>query len=162
LNYNNKVIKMSKTNTIQLEKQETHQQSGVSRILRVVGLTIGWAFLSALAIGSLAAAIWTAIPTALLPWGASGMNLLGYVSHCSYTPISTLVLGSTSLVGFGRSYKMKSARTIGKIVYLGTTGGLLIALLGGVDVTMFIGMGIGLGIAVVLGFIVGIARRVDV
>jgi hypothetical protein len=156
------VIKMSKANTIQLEKQETHQQSGGSGVLRVVGLTIAWAFLSALAIGSLAAAIWTVIPTALLPWGASSMNLLGYVSHCSYTPISTLVLGIASLVGFGLSYIMKKGRGIGRIVYVGTTGGLLLGLLGGVDVTMFMGMGIGLGIGVFLALTIGIVRPVDV
>lgn len=153
---------MSKSNSIQLEKQgiqETHQTSEVKRIFTVLGLTLVWAFFSALAIGCLAAAIWTAIPTALLPWGASSTNLLGYVSHCSYAPISTFVLSSTSLVGFGRSYKLKSGRAIGKVVYAGTTGGLLLGLLGGIDVVMFIGMGIGVGIGTVLGFIIGIFRQ---
>ena len=115
---------MSKSNTIQLEKQETHQASVVKRVFTTLGYTLVWAFFSALAIGCLAAAIWTVIPTVLLPWGASGANLLGYVSHCSYAPISTFVLSSTSLVGFGRSYKLKRGRDIGKVVYAGTAGGL--------------------------------------
>ncbi len=156
---------MSKSNTIQLEKQdniETPPTGGFKRILTVVGLTLFWAFLSALAIGSLAAAIWTVIPTALLPWGANVPNLLGYVSHCSYAPISTLVLLSMMTVGFGSSYKLKSGRIIGRVVYTGTVGGLLIGLLGGVDITMFIGMGAGVGVGVVLGLIAGIFRLTDV
>jgi hypothetical protein len=149
---------MSKSNTVQLERIEEEQTGGIRRVLRTLGLTLAWAFLSALALGCLAAAVWTVIPTALLPWGASEVNMLGYVSHCSYAPISTFILGSTSLVGFGRSYKMKNGRTIGKVVYVGTTGGLLLGLLGGIDVAMFIGMGIGVGVGVVISFVIGLIK----
>jgi hypothetical protein len=150
---------MSNTETIQLEKQETQQTSVVRRALTVLGISLAWGFLAALAIGCLAAAIWTAIPTALLPWGASTINLVGYVSHCPYTPISTFVLSSTSIVGFTRSYKMRTGRTIGKVVYMGTAGGLLLGLLGGIDIVMFIGMGSGVGIGIVLGFIIGLFKQ---
>jgi hypothetical protein len=156
---------MSEIKTIQTEKKRTteaRQPSGLKRALQVIGLSVIWAFLSAAVVGSLAAAIWTVIPTEMLQWGANEVNLIGYVSHCSYTPISTLMLLSISIVGAVISYKLKRGRTIGLVVFAGTSGGLMIGLLGGIDVAMYIGMGAGLGVGVLLGLAIGLVRKTGV
>ncbi|MFW9805997.1 MAG: hypothetical protein ACFFFK_04650 [Candidatus Thorarchaeota archaeon] len=153
---------MNESTTVQLEKKETLQPGPVKRVLTILGLSVVWAFLSALTIGCLAASVWTAIPTEWLSWGASSVNLIGYVSHCPFVPISTFVLLGTSLVGLGLSYRLKKGRAIGKVVYLGTIGGLLIGLLGGIDIVMFMGMGSGLGIGVGLSIIISIITHAEV
>ncbi len=153
---------MYKTEVIQHEKEEeieARQPSGLKRVLTVVGLTMVWTFISAGFVGALAAAIWTVIPTELLPWGATTVNLIGYVSHCSYAPVSTLILLSIVSVMSIFAYKLKRGRTIGLVVFIGTTAGLLIGLLGGIDITMFVGMGAGVGAGVFLGLVVGLVRR---
>ena len=124
----------------------------------MVGLTAVWAFISAGLAGSLAAAIWTVIPTDMLTWGATDVNLMGYVSHCSFAPASTLTLLTVVSVMTIFAYKLKRARTVGTMVFLGTATGLLVGLLGGIDITMFIGMGAGVGVGVVLGLVVGLVR----
>lgn len=152
---------MNETEVIQHKREEeieARQPSGLKRVLNVVGLTAIWAFISAGFAGALAAAIWTLIPTELLPWGATNVNLIGYVSHCSYAPASTLILLATVGVMSIFGYKLKQGRTIGLIIFTGTTAGLLIGLLGGIDITMFIGMGAGVGIGVFLGLVVGLVR----
>jgi hypothetical protein len=156
---------MNETEVIQHNREEeieARQPSGLKRVLNVIGLTAIWSFISAGFVGALAAAIWTVIPTELLPWGATSVNLIGYVSHCSFAPASTLILLSTVGVMSIFAYKLKQGRTIGLVVFAATTAGLLIGLLGGIDVTMFIGMGAGVGIGVVLGLIVGLVRRTGV
>ena len=156
---------MSETKAIQRENKgttEARQPSGFMRVLQLIGLSVVWAFLSAAVVGSLAAAIWTAIPTEMLQWGADEVNLIGYVSHCSYTPISTLILLSISTVGAAISYKLKRGRTIGLVVFAGTFGGLMIGLLGGIDVAMYIGMGAGIGVGVLLGLAIGLVRKTGV
>ena len=152
---------MNESEVMQIEKTEkieARQPSRLKSVLRVVGLTLVWAFLSAGIVGTLAAAVWTVIPTSALPWGATEVNLIGYVSHCSYTPISTMILllsvGVVSVIVI----KLKHGRTIGLVVFLCTLGGLLIGLLGGIDVTMYIGMGTGVGVGVLLGLIAGLVR----
>ncbi|KXH75904.1 MAG: hypothetical protein AM326_08315 [Candidatus Thorarchaeota archaeon SMTZ-45] len=156
---------MSKTDTIRLEKQEhntARQIGGIKRFFIILGLSLVWAFLSAMTVGSFAAAIWTVIPTSLLSWGANRVNLIGYVSHCSFAPISTLTLFATTLIGIFFVHRLKRGRNIGLGVFIGTTGGLLIGLLGGVDIIMFIGMGTGVGFGVVLGILVGIFKQMEV
>ena len=156
---------MSETDTILIENQERNEArppSGLKRVLSVIGLSLVWALLAAAIVGSLAAAIWTVIPTEILQWGASEVNLIGYVSHCSYTPISTLILLSTAFVGAAISYKLKHGRTIGLVVFAGTAGGLMIGLLEGIDVTMYIGMGAGIGVGVLLGLVIGLVRKTGV
>ena len=156
---------MSETKVIQRENKgtiEARQPSGLKRVLQVVALSFVWAFLSAAVVGSLTAAIWTAIPTEMLQWGASEVNLIGYVSHCSLTPISTLILLVIAGIGAVLSYRLKRGRSIGLGVYAGTIGGLMVGLLGGIDVAMFIGMGAGVGVGVLLGLIIGLVRRTGV
>ena len=156
---------MSDTKTIQRERKgtkEARQPSGLKRVLQVFGLSLVWAFLSAAVVGALAAAIWTAIPTEMLQWGANEVNLIGYVSHCSYAPISTLILLSVSVIGAVIAFKLKRGRTIGLVVFAGTAGGLMIGLLGGIDITMYIGMGAGIGVGVLLGLVIGLVRKTGV
>jgi len=156
---------MSETDAIQIEKVEktdARHTSGLKRVLKVVGLTIVWAFMSAGIVGTLSAAAWTVIPTAALSWGAAEANLIGYISHCSYTPISTLILLASASVVSIIAMKLKQGRVIGQIIFACTVGGLAIGLLGGMDIVMYIGMGAGLGIGVLFGLIVGFVRNVGV
>ncbi|MHA2177496.1 MAG: hypothetical protein ACXAAK_04010 [Candidatus Thorarchaeota archaeon] len=154
---------MSIVDTIQIENQDaTPTISGLRKIINVISLTLVWAFLSALIVGSYAAAMWTVIPTDLLQWGAGKMNLIGYVSHCSFVPISTLTLVGAASIGVLLAYKLRRGRTIGKWVFVMTVAGLGIGLLFGIDIVMFIGMGAGVGIGTLLGLIIGIVRNADV
>jgi hypothetical protein len=156
---------MSYSNTIQIEKQEDNearQSGGIKRFFMILGLTLVWAFLSAMIVGSFAAAIWAAIPTVLLPWDASYVNLIGYVSHCPFTPASTLILLCVAFIGVFFSHKLKKGRSIGQGVFAVTLGGLLIGLFGGIDIIMFMGMGAGVGVGVLLGLIIGLVRQAGV
>ena len=156
---------MNEAEVIQIENKgtiEARQPSGLKRVLNVIGLTVVWAFISAGIVGALAAAIWTVIPTDMLPWGASEVNLIGYVSHCSYTPVSTLILLAAASIVSIFAYKLKQGRTTGLVVFAGTAGGLLVGLLGGIDVTMYIGMGTGVGVGVMLGLIIGLVQKTGV
>lgn len=153
---------MSEADIVQLQQREGYearQSSGIKRVLMTFGLALVWGFLSALVIGTLAAAIWTVIPTELLRWGASKVNLIGYVSHCPFVPISTVVLLGSTTVGSILIWKLNPGRSIGSVIFMATASGLLIGLLGGVDITMFMGMGAGVGIGIAIGFIVGVLQR---
>ena len=156
---------MSKTDFVRLEKQENNrarQVGGFKRFFIILGLALVWAFVSAMIIGSFAAGVWTLIPTALLPWGASYENLIGYVSHCPFAPASSLILISVALIGSFIAFRLKRGRNIGIGVFLGTLGGLLVGLRGGIDIIMFIGMGTGVGVGVVLGLLIGIVKGIEV
>ncbi|MHA2141922.1 MAG: hypothetical protein ACXADC_05660 [Candidatus Thorarchaeota archaeon] len=143
---------------IEASNQRVDTPSKVVRFITVFGLALIWAFIIAAIVGSLAAAVWTVIPTEMLEWGASKPNLLGYVSHCSFVPISTTILSIVSLVGMLMAWKLNRGREVAKGVFIGTAGGLLVGLLGGIDLAMFIGMGAGVGIGVVLGVFMGLFR----
>ena len=137
-----------------LSSERTEEQSFLKRVFRSIGLSFLWGFIAALAIGCLASGIWTFIPTEYLAWGSSKINLVGYLSHCSFTPISTIVLLGTSLIGFALALKMRARNPIGYTV-MGITGiATLIGILrGGLDIAMFIGMGTGVGIGIVLAIV---------
>jgi hypothetical protein len=140
-------------------ERESDTTSWIKRFVVTLGLALVWAFMSAGIIGSLAAAIWTVVPTEMLTWGASTQNLIGYVSHCSYAPISTTILSTVVVVGILAASRLNRGREIGKVVFIGTAGGLLLGLLDGVDIAMFIGMGAGIGVGVALGILIGLFRR---
>ena len=53
---------------------------------------LSWCFYFGILSTNLIAAIWTVLPTSILHWGAKKSNFLGYISHCSFAPISTLML----------------------------------------------------------------------
>ncbi|MHA2118202.1 MAG: hypothetical protein ACW98J_04710 [Candidatus Thorarchaeota archaeon] len=145
--------------SIEVDSKRSDTTSGIMRFITTLGLALVWAFIIAAIVGSSAAAIWTLIPTELLAWGASSPNLLGYVSHCSFAPLSTSILSAVSVTGILMAWKLKRGREIAKGVLIGTAGGLLLGLLGGIDIVMFIGMGAGIGVGVVLGILIGLLRR---
>jgi hypothetical protein len=142
-----------------IKDQKSATTSKVVRFARIIGMALVWAFIIAAIVGCAAAALWTAIPTEMLEWGASSPNLLGYVSHCSFVPISTGILTVVSLLGILIAWKLKSGREIASGVFIGTAGGLLVGMLGGFDITIFMGMGAGVGVGVVLGILIGLLRR---
>ena len=144
---------------VEVSEQRTETRSIIRDFIRILGFAMIWAFIMAAIVGSLAAAIWTIVPTDMLSWGASTPNLIGYISHCSFAPISTAILSAVSLVGILIWWKLKRGREIARGVFIGTAGGLLVGLIGGIDITMFIGMGAGIGIGVVLGILIGLLRR---
>jgi hypothetical protein len=143
---------------IQIEQpnEQTESSSGVKKFFVLLGHSLIWVFLAALVFGALAAGVWTLIPTDLLSWGSSKVNLIGYVSHCSYTPYSSLILFVASFIGIMFSMKMKNRYPVGLIVFLGTALGIGAGLINGIDITMYITMGIGLGIGVVAAILVGL------
>ncbi|UCE10977.1 MAG: hypothetical protein JSW61_03340 [Candidatus Thorarchaeota archaeon] len=140
--------------------QESNHKRGVGHLLRILGYALVWAFLISLTVGSFAAAIWTAIPTDLLAWGSTRPNLLGYVSHCSFVPLSTAILSVASVIGLVLTLKLKRARRTGQWVLMGVVGGMAIGLLGGIDIEMFIGMGAGVGIGVALAIVVEVIQLI--
>jgi small-conductance mechanosensitive channel len=144
---------------IDIDNRKSDTTTPFRRLITIVGLALVWAFIMAAIVGSLAAAIWTIIPTEILEWGASEPNLLGYISHCSFVPLSTFILSIVSLVGIMISWKLKKGREIAKGVFVGTAGGLLVGASAGIDIAMFIGMGAGIGVGVVLGILMGLFRR---
>ncbi|MFX1606982.1 MAG: hypothetical protein ACFFDD_13900 [Promethearchaeota archaeon] len=153
---------MNNTDSIRLDKpenREARKSGGIKSLLMFLGVILAWALISAMTVGSFTAAIWTAIPTALLPWGASYENLVGYVSHCPFAPASTLILLFVGILGIFFAYKLKKGRGIGYGVFAGTMGGLLIGLLGGIDIVMFMGMGAGVGVGVFLGLVIGLVGK---
>ncbi|MFW9844406.1 MAG: hypothetical protein ACFFEV_07510, partial [Candidatus Thorarchaeota archaeon] len=94
----------------------------------------------------------------ILAWGSSHLNLVGYVSHCSYTPISTIILLVMSLIAILLTIPLKSSRRIGAGVFIGGIGGLVLGMLRGIDIVMFIGMGSGIGVGVFLGLLLGVTN----
>ncbi|MHA2210525.1 MAG: hypothetical protein ACXABV_15310 [Candidatus Thorarchaeota archaeon] len=144
---------------VEVSEQKDEARSTVRDFIRILGLAAIWAFIISAIVGSLAAAIWTIIPTEMLAWGASAPNLMGYVSHCSFAPISTTLLSTVSMVGMLVGWRLRRGREIAKVVFIGTAGGLLLGLAGGIDIAMFIGMGAGIGVGVVLGILIGLFRR---
>ncbi len=143
-------------NELIIKEQNKDNRSIVRRILSSTWNSFVWGFLSALMIGCLAAGIWTILPTAWLPWGASKMNLIGYISHCSYAPISTSILLVSSLIGFFLFYKKGGKNPVGYSVLGITVVGLVAGLIGGFGIATFIGMGIAVGVAIVLGIFIGL------
>ncbi len=133
--------------------------TGIKRVVRLLAYALVWAFVLSLALGSFAAGVWTVIPTDLLAWGAGRPNLLGYVSHCSFVPISSITLFTASSIGIFLAYKLRNReRLAGLGMLLGIAGGMAVGLLGGIDIGMFMGMGAGVGVGVVLGPLLAIVQ----
>lgn len=141
------------------DQKATLKQSGFKRFLSLLGISFGWAFLSALVIGCITAGIWTIIPTELLAWGASKVNLIGYVSHCPYVPVSTSILLGAAVVGVVLMTRMPLRSLIGSVVFLCTLAGTAIGLIRGIDIITFAGMGAGVGIGFVLAIIIGLLQK---
>ncbi len=146
-------------NEMTMERQDNEGISIIKRILSATWNSFAWGFISALFIGCLAAGIWTIIPTALLPWGSSELNLIGYVSHCSYAPVSTSILLGASLIGAILIAKKGGRKPVGYTVFGITGTATLAGSIGGLDVSTFIAMGSAVGVAIVLGIFIGILYR---
>ncbi|UCH05650.1 MAG: hypothetical protein JSW05_05655 [Candidatus Thorarchaeota archaeon] len=137
--------------------------TGIKKVFRFLAYALVWAFVLSLALGSFAAGVWTVIPTELLAWGSSKANLLGYISHCPFVPISSLTLFAASSIGIFLAYKLrKRERVVGLGLLLGMAGGMAIGLLGGIDIGMFMGMGAGVGVGIALSPILGILLKREV
>ncbi|MGY5853051.1 MAG: hypothetical protein RTU92_05745 [Candidatus Thorarchaeota archaeon] len=144
-------------------QNETAPVSGVRRLFRILGFALIWGIIQAATLSSLIAAVWTVIPTDMLTWGADKSNLIGYVSHCSYTPVSTSILMVMFTVGMLITYKMKSRSEVGLRVSLGILLGIVVSSVREVSMlTLFVGLGLGVGIGILIAVIFGMARRVDV
>ena len=143
-------------------EQATSQQNGatiVGRLLSAMKLSIAWAIITGLAIGCGAAALWTLIPTALLSWDSSDVNLIGYVSHCPFVPVSSLVLVGGLLFGVVLAVRMRGQNSIGLLIPLAGATGTLLGMLGGIGLNMFRFMGAGIGLGVVLVILIGLVRN---
>lgn len=152
---------MTKTETHVLNDNPTADRglSGFRRFLSILLICFGWTFLSALVIGCLVAGMWTIIPTEQLAWGASKVNLIGYISHCSFTPISTLTLLGLAGVGALFMKKMPLQHSIGAGVFLCASVGTAIGLIHGIDIITFAGMGAGVGVGFVLALLFGFFQK---
>lgn len=135
-----------------IEKQNKTSNFG-RNFVSALKLSVEWGIIAALVVGCLAAGIWTLIPTNLLPWGSGEVNLIGYASHCSFAPISSLALIGASLIGVALAIRVEQRNPIGYMMLSITTLGIIAgAILNGIDTSMFI---IG-GVAILIGMILGI------
>ncbi len=142
------------------DNQTEHSvQSGIRRFLTVLGISFGWTFLTALVIGCLTAGVWTIIPTEFLTWGASKVNLIGYVSHCSFAPVSTLTLLGSAIVGGRLMLRMPMRNPIGIVVFVSAALGTVIGMIRGIDILTFAGMGAGVGVGFVVAVIIGLLQK---
>ena len=157
---------MNVTETSQVVFEREKPESFLGSFLRVLISTLLWSIALISIMSSLTAAIWTLIPTELLDWGSQRVNIIGYVSHCNYAPISTMILFSISII-----FVPFVVRLIGKYgINYGAIAGIIIGLLIGIGsglgqgrfVAVFVGLGIGVGTGILLGIISGLMRRKDV
>jgi hypothetical protein len=147
-------------NDVKINENQTNTSNVGRNFVSALKLSVEWGVLTAIIIGCLAAGIWTLVPTALLPWGSGEINLLGYISHCPFAPISSLTLIIVSLIGVGLSTRIEERNPIGYMMLsLGALGILVGALLNGVDTGMFIIGGVTIGIGVLLGIILLLRRE---
>jgi hypothetical protein len=159
--------RMNQVSTLQTVEHETtdqpRHQSFVSRLVSSFVSTLVWAFLLALVIGASIAALWTVIPTEMLEWGSSQMNLIGYVSHCNFAPASTGILAIAALFGVFLINRLDLRRDIGFAMLVGMGLGGISSIIGDIGGEIFlsslIGMSMGIGIGVVLGLFLGILRK---
>ncbi len=112
-----------------------------------------WVYIASFIVGGITAGIWTLIPTTLLPWGASHMNLIGYISHCTFAPISSSLLFGLALFGVSRARKRTDMKYNGLIVIGFGVTGVIIGVVDTISTSMLIlGLfGIGLGMFFIIG-----------
>ena len=109
-----------------LTASKNHNLNKRNQLLFSLKKGLAWAGITIHIVGGTVAGIWTLIPTNLLPWGASQMNLIGYISHCSFAPISSLLLFGFALFGVLKARKRIDLKYNGLIVIgFGITGVIL-------------------------------------
>jgi len=135
-----------------LENQERQiEEVHVPRnFVSAVKLSVGWGIVTALIIGCFVAGLWTLMPTSLLPWGSHKFNLIGYVSHCSFAPLSSLALFGGSLVGIVLAVRMRERNPVGYITISFALLGMLIGMWNGFDTDIFIFGGLSIGLSILL------------
>ena len=92
-----------------------------NNVLKLIGMltkwVLVWPFLLVMVIGGIGSGVWTLLPTDLVGWGASTPNYLGYVSHCSFTPISSFMLFGMAAIGSVLIYKFRGILTSTRIEF---------------------------------------------
>ena len=121
--------------------------------------TFRWGLISLLVLEGLVTGIWTLIPTALLPWGASGTNFIGYVSHCSFAPVSTIMLFGFVALGIGMLIRKPKIQLNGIVVSVIAVVGTGIGLVGGISIQTLMVSALSVGLGVIIGFIVGLKKK---
>ena len=147
-------------NDLENKERQVNTDNFGRNFVSALKLSVEWGIISALIVGCLAAGIWTLIPTAMLPWGSGEANLIGYISHCSFAPISSLALIVLSLIGVLLATRIEQRNPIGYMVILITVLGVLLgALLNGIDTGMFMFGGTAIIIGVILGIVLLLRRN---
>ncbi len=118
---------------------------------------LAWAGIAIHIVGGSAAGIWTLIPTNFLPWGSSKVNLIGYISHCPFVPISTLLLFGFALLGVLKARKRTDIKYNGLIVIGFGVAGVIIGAVNTISTSMlilgFFGIGFGMIFVVLINMV---------
>lgn len=141
-----------------IERQTSTSNFG-RNFVSALKLSVEWGIIAALIVGCLAAGIWTLIPTALLPWGSGEVNLIGYISHCPFAPISSIALIGASLIGVLLATRIEQRNPVGYMMISVATLGILVGMINGIDTSMFLVGGVAIGIGMILGIILLLRRR---
>jgi len=105
----------------------------LTNILQHFAITSYLLLLFAMIAGNIVSAIYSILPSAVIGWGATETNYLGYISHCSFAPWSTLI--SVALVAVGvylfvkliKYFKQNSITSRDILTYFATTSITLVA-----------------------------------
>lgn len=112
--------------------------------------SIKWVFVSCITLWSFAAGIWTLLPTAILPWGASKVNMMGYISHCSFAPVSTIGLFIITIIGLVKAIKIMNKNPLSYIILAAVSIGVLVGMIVNIDTGMFLGAFVAAIVGVVI------------
>ena len=123
-------------------------------------LSLNWGFNALLVTATLVAGVWTLLPTAILPWGAHKTNLIGYISHCSFAPVSSIILLGGAAFGIYRAFKKKGRNPVGYIIFPAAIIATLIGIFTmGIDLNLLFVTGLGIGGGVVVVMVVELIKR---
>ncbi|MCY3410520.1 MAG: hypothetical protein INQ03_02680 [Candidatus Heimdallarchaeota archaeon] len=114
---------------------------------------LAWSRINYVLFGAFLAGIWTLIPTHLLSWGAKTTNYIGYVSHCSFSPVSSILLIALSLIHLRKLDRSKFASMAYTISFGFTALGFLIGVIEGVTIKSFFVAGFFTILGAILAFI---------
>jgi len=130
---------MLKTNTLLTTSSVcSHTAKTKNQLFFSLRQGLAWVGITSFIVGGISAGIWTLIPTTFLPWGASHMNLIGYISHCSFVPISSSLLFGLALFGVLQAQKRTDLKYNGLIVIGFGVAGVIIGALNTVSMSMLI------------------------
>jgi hypothetical protein len=149
---------MTETENIVTETN-SNTESKPRSFFSILKLALRWGMITLLVMESLLAGIWTLIPTSLLPWGAHDSNFIGYVSHCSFAPLSTLMLLGITALGIVMGIRTRNCGAITyTIISIGSLG-ILLPIFNGISImSLFIEVG-AIVVAIVAGVIAGLVIK---